>query len=217
MKLSDLRKIVREELDKVVKERTIARREPPRKMTKPQIGDRDKIGKKIKSSPKATKYFKDKFGDDWESYLWASAGNKAMGDHVEPKDGPMLQEVVRLRDISSVVTFPRLNALKEALPSSFPGSDDNQSSVNISDDMESGEEEHAKAKLMRIHKQSAALYNMLGDVDDGAEEWVIKKIGDAAECLNSAYNHIEYEKTKPTALGNGEGTPADGIGSAEQN
>lgn len=226
MNLSDLRKIVREELAKVVKERTVPRdhytdkedRAGRRRMTKSQVADRDKIGKAMKAKPSVVANLKKKHGADWESFLWATAGNKTLGgprgleaSHVTPKDGPILQEFVRLRDIANVVTLPKVNNLKEALPSSFPAG---QQSIDMGGhDEEEGEEEHAKAKLMRLHKQSAAIYNMLGDMDDEVEEWVIQKIKDAAECINSAYNHIEYEKTKPSALGNGEGTPADSSGS----
>jgi len=200
MKLSELRALVRGEVDRVVAERTIASREPPRKMTTPQVADRDKIGKKIKARPGAMKHFRDKYGADAESYMWASATNKAIGDHVEPADGDVLPEVIRLRDISPIFTDKRLK--------------EDWNAGNFVEGEEDGQEldgEHIKAQLMRMNKQSAALYNMLGDVDE-SEEWVAAKISRASEFLNSVYNHIEYEKKKPEALGNGEGTAADAAG-----
>jgi|OM-RGC.v1.028573488 hypothetical protein len=66
-----------EEMD----ERTVARREPPRKMSKPQIKGRDGIGKKMLKSKRAQSYFRKKFGDDWKSYMWAAATNKAIDKH----------------------------------------------------------------------------------------------------------------------------------------
>lgn len=62
-------------------ERTVARREPPRKMTKKQVSGRDGIGKKLLGNKRAVSYFKKKFGKDWKSYLYASATNKAIDKH----------------------------------------------------------------------------------------------------------------------------------------
>lgn len=59
-------------------ERTVARREPPRKMSKDQVTKRDGIGKKLLKNKRSVRYFKDKFGDDWKSYLWAASTNKAI-------------------------------------------------------------------------------------------------------------------------------------------
>jgi hypothetical protein len=224
MKLSEFKKIVREELQKIVQERRsiVPSREPPRKMSKPQVSKRTSDGaaaiSKTKDKARAEKLKAG--GNDEADIFWAAMTNNALGDkkstkdHVEPKGGTMIQEnqIIRLRDIASVVTLPNIASITEALPSELPddamsGNMDEPSSMNS----DTEEEEHAKAKLMRMHKQTAALYNMLGDVDE-TEEWVISKIRDAAECLNSAYNHIEYQKTKPSALGNGEGTPADSAG-----
>lgn len=205
MKLSDLRKLVHEEVDRVMSEKTIARREPPRKMTRPQITDRDGIGKSIKKSPKAIAYFKKKFGDDWESYLWASATNKAIGDGVEPVGKEVIQEMIRLRDISPV--FAR-NALTTEDWNAAQFTEEDGEGDAVDSDMDG---EHVRAQLMRLNKQTAALYNMLGDVDD-VEDWVSEKIKRAAAYISSAYNHVEYEKKKPESLGNGEGTAADTAG-----
>jgi len=229
MKLTQeqLRQLVREELQKIVRERTVPRdhytdaadREGRRRMSKSQISDRDRIGKAMKAKPGVVKSLKKKYGQDWESYLWAIAGNKTLGgargleptvkSHFEPEGELIRETIIRLRDISSVVTLPAVNnPIQEALPIS---NIDTTSDTSMDNTNEDPEEEVAKAKLLRIYKQASALYNMLGDVDD-VEEWVASKIGDAAECLNSAYNHIEYQKKKPEALGNGEGTPADTAG-----
>ena len=64
--------------DAELDERTVSRREPPRKMTKPQLKGRDGIGKKLLKNKRAVSYFKKKFGADWKSYLYASATNKAI-------------------------------------------------------------------------------------------------------------------------------------------
>lgn len=85
MTKDELLEIIREEIDNLLNEkeveldeRTVARREPPRKMSKDQVGSRDKIGKKLLKNKRALRYFKDKFGDDWKSYLYATATNKAI-------------------------------------------------------------------------------------------------------------------------------------------
>ena len=72
--LQEMQKPEEEELD----ERTVASHEPPRKMSKDQIQDRERIGKKLLKSKRSIRYFKDKFGDDWKSYLWAASTNKAI-------------------------------------------------------------------------------------------------------------------------------------------
>lgn len=59
-------------------ERTVASREPPRKMDKGQVKKRDTIGKKLLKNKRSVRYFKDKFGDDWKSYLWAASTNKSL-------------------------------------------------------------------------------------------------------------------------------------------
>lgn len=78
MTKDELLEIIREELEAELAERTVARREPPRKMDKPQVKKRDGIGKKLLKNKRSVRYFKDKFGDDWKSYLWAASTNKAI-------------------------------------------------------------------------------------------------------------------------------------------
>jgi len=83
MTVEELRQIVREVVTEMMTngelaERTVASRTPPRKMTPAQVVKRDGIGKKMKEKPAAVKYFKKKFGDDWEYYLWAVATNRAI-------------------------------------------------------------------------------------------------------------------------------------------
>ena len=78
MTKEELVEIIREELEAELAERTVARREPPRKMDKSQVKKRDGIGKKLLKNKRSVRYFKDKFGDDWKSYLWAASTNKAI-------------------------------------------------------------------------------------------------------------------------------------------
>jgi hypothetical protein len=78
MTKDELLEIIREELEAELAERTVARREPPRKMDKSQVKKRDGIGKKLLKNKRSIRYFKDKFGDDWKSYLWAASTNKAL-------------------------------------------------------------------------------------------------------------------------------------------
>ncbi len=88
---------------------------------------------------------------------------------------------------------------------------------NIKEDvMDNGEEvvdDHegsmAKAQLLSIHKNSSAIYNMVGE-DEELEGWVQAKLTKAAEYLDAVFNNMQYEKSKPASIGNGEGTPADG-------
>jgi hypothetical protein len=72
--LQEMQKPEEEELD----ERTVASREPPRKMDKSQVKKRDGIGKNLLRNKRSVRYFKDKFGDDWKSYLYATATNRAI-------------------------------------------------------------------------------------------------------------------------------------------
>lgn len=74
----------------------------------------------------------------------------------------------------------------------------------------------AKADLMAINKHSKEIYNMLGDNEE-LEGWVQAKITKAAEYMNAVYNNMNYEKTKPGSLGDGEGVPADAMGAEEMN
>ena len=78
MTKDELLEIIREELEAELAERTVAHREPPRKMDKSQVKKRDGIGKKLLKNKRSIRYFKDKFGDDWKSYLWAASTNKAL-------------------------------------------------------------------------------------------------------------------------------------------
>jgi len=72
--LQEMQQKSEEELD----ERTVASREPPRKMTPKQVSGRDKIGKKLLANKRSVSYFKKKFGKDWKSYLYATATNKSI-------------------------------------------------------------------------------------------------------------------------------------------
>lgn len=84
MKLSELKSIIREELENYMNsldEKSVPEpydRKNRRKMTKSQISDRDRIGKKMKANRKTVAKFKKKFGADWKDYLWASASNAAI-------------------------------------------------------------------------------------------------------------------------------------------
>lgn len=72
--LQETQKPKEQELD----ERTVASREPPRKMNKKQVTKRDKVGKTLLKNKRSVSYFKNKFGQDWKSYLYATATNKAI-------------------------------------------------------------------------------------------------------------------------------------------
>lgn len=94
MKAEDIRRIVREELKAIIKERMekeeicegegcldeksvpepYNRKSPPRRpMTKSQIEKRKRIGNSMMGDEKTTSKFRKKYGDDWKSYLWAAA------------------------------------------------------------------------------------------------------------------------------------------------
>lgn len=89
MTKEEILRIIREEIQSVLEEmqhkseeeldeRTIASREPPRKMTPKQVSGRDKVGKKLLGNKRSVSYFKKKFGKDWKSYLYATATNQAI-------------------------------------------------------------------------------------------------------------------------------------------
>jgi hypothetical protein len=77
------------------------------------------------------------------------------------------------------------------------------------------EGEMAKAQLLSLHKQTGELYNMMGDNEE-LEGWVQDKLAKASDYINSVYNNMQYEKKKPTSIGTGEGTPADGVNKLEE-
>lgn len=84
MKLSELKALIREELEQVMsslQEKSVPEpynRKERRRMSKSQISKRDKIGKAMEKKEKVVTKFKKKFGDDWKSYLWAAATSKAI-------------------------------------------------------------------------------------------------------------------------------------------
>jgi hypothetical protein len=78
MKFGELLEMIEEEIYKSLVEKTIASRNPPRKMTPTQIARRDKIGKAMKKNKMAVGKFQNDFGDDWEYHLWATATNRAI-------------------------------------------------------------------------------------------------------------------------------------------
>ena len=94
MNAEDIRRIIREELQAIIKERMETeeicegegcldeksvpepynRKSPPRRpMTKSQIDKRRTIGRNMLSNEKLVSKFRKKHGDDWKSYLWAAA------------------------------------------------------------------------------------------------------------------------------------------------
>ena len=97
MKVEDIRRIIREELQAVIKERLDQEsicegegcideksvpqpynRKGARKMTKSQVEKRRKIGREMLASEKTTSKFRKKYGDDWKDYLWAAASAAAL-------------------------------------------------------------------------------------------------------------------------------------------
>lgn len=83
---------------------------------------------------------------------------------------------------------------------------DNTETDQVEDDHEGS---MAKADLLALHKQAGELYNMISE-DEPLEGWVQSKITKAADYISAVYNNMQYEKNKPSAVGNGMGTPADG-------
>ena len=78
MRMTELLEIIEEEIYKALAEKTIASREPPRKMTSSQIARRDKIGNAMKKRKATVDRLKKKHGNEWESHLWATATNLAI-------------------------------------------------------------------------------------------------------------------------------------------
>jgi len=79
---------------------------------------------------------------------------------------------------------------------------------DMDDDTDDHEGEMAKADLLSIHKKAGELYNMIGE-EENLEGWIQAKITKAAEYINAVHNNLQYEKTKPSSIGNGNGSPAD--------
>ena len=73
--------------------------------------------------------------------------------------------------------------------------------LSEADNMMNPEEERAniKAKLMSIHAMAKEAYNVLDDQDD-PEDWVLDKVEEIAEMMNSIHSHVKYMKTKAAEL-----------------
>lgn len=90
MKRLELEEIIEEEIYNYLDEKSVPQpydRKKARRMSKAQISNRDKIGKKMKSNPKVVARFRKKYGDEWEDYLWASASSRALGGGFKKKGG----------------------------------------------------------------------------------------------------------------------------------
>lgn len=90
MKRTELEAVIEEEIYKYLEEKSVPQpydRSKRRRMSKAQIADRDKIGKKMKANPKVVARFRKKYGDEWEDYLWASASSRALGGGFKKKGG----------------------------------------------------------------------------------------------------------------------------------
>lgn len=83
-----------------------------------------------------------------------------------------------------------------------------QESVDDQEPADDHEGSMAKADLLSIHKKSGELYNMIAE-DEELEGWVQAKITKAETYVTAVHNSMEYEKTKPTTIGNGEMAPAE--------
>ena len=117
-----------------------------------------------------------------------------------PKEHPGRKIAARM--YAQHMATQRQGQLKETIV------EENPDNPNVVDDHEG---QMAKADLMAIHKHSKEIYNMLGDNEE-LEGWVQSKITKAAEYMNAVYNNMNYEKNKPGSLGDGEGLPADIMG-----
>jgi hypothetical protein len=91
-------------------------------------------------------------------------------------------------------------SLKENLPLS-------NREVSIDDKFDDHEAPMAKAQLMNIHKQSAELFNMIGDNEE-LEGWVQHKLSLAADYINAVHSNMQYEKSNISSIGNGMGLSA---------
>jgi recombinational DNA repair ATPase RecF len=80
--------------------------------------------------------------------------------------------------------------------------------ADTADEIEDHEAPMAKAQLMSLQKQAAELFNMIGEEEE-LEAWVQDKLSKASDYINAVYQNMTYEKSNATALGGGEGTPAD--------
>jgi hypothetical protein len=104
--------------------------------------------------------------------------------------------MVRMRDLV-MVSMPPLQVLREDdtavqdVPGTTPPVD------------------NAKALLLNVAKQSAELYNILGDGESIAPE-LQDKLTQIAALTNDIFMSVQYEKKADSAksLGNGDGTPA---------
>lgn len=101
-----------------------------------------------------------------------------------------------LVDLKPVGNFITGEGLKEDnFDSMSPPAGDN-ASVERDADIEN---ENINAHLMRLNKQAAEVYDLLGDNDD-VEPWVKEKVKQAVDCINSVHGHLTYDKERPDQL-----------------
>jgi hypothetical protein len=96
MKLEDIRRIIREEIQAALTElqsgeptcegegcldeKSVPQpynRKTARKMSKSQVDKRKKIGRDMLANEKTVSKFRKKYGDEWKDYLWAAASSAA--------------------------------------------------------------------------------------------------------------------------------------------
>jgi hypothetical protein len=113
--------------------------------------------------------------------------------------------LVELRPINKVPVNSK-TSIEENIPTS---NRDVMSGKSLPEEaFEDHEAPMARAQLMNIHKQSAELFNMIGE-DEDLEGWVQHKLSLAADYINAVHSNMQYEKSNASTLGDGSGAPAD--------
>lgn len=104
--------------------------------------------------------------------------------------------------LSGLVTLPAINIVGKTSIE-----ENNPPEMDPENPQPEEEGRMSKAKLMSVYKGASEIYNMLGD-NENLEPWVQDKITKAADYISSVLSHMQYEKSKPASIGQGDGAPS---------
>lgn len=173
MKRGELEEIIEEELHKYLSEKSVPQpydRKNRRRMSKAQISNRDKIGKKMKKNPKVVARFRKKYGDDWESYLWASASSRALGGGFKKKGG-------------SSESKPKKSNTKKKPSTTAAKKPRNKSDVKLNPDQ--------KKNADAMYKQLQRLAKKDGNLDERALTAYVNKLEEKLTMLSES--HVNFD------------------------
>lgn len=173
MKRSELEGTIEEEIYKYLEEKSVPQpydRKKARKMSKAQISDRDKVGKKMKSNPKTVARFRKKYGDEWEDYLWAAASSQALGGGFKKKGGSSGKKSA---------SKPKKKTPKKSTPAKSEKKPRNKSDVKLTP----SQKKNADAMYKQLKR--------LSGVDEVAFKNYVQKLDETFSTLSESHTNFD--------------------------